>query len=103
MVDKVQWIWKNGKLIRWDDAHVHLMTHSLHYGVAALEGVRCYAQTGGGAAIFRLREHLDRLFHSSHLCLFDVPYSKEELTLACKELVAKNQLMDGCYLRPLVY
>src|SRR5688572_7995182 len=99
MVDKVQWIWLNGKFVRWEDANVHLMTHSLHYGFAAFEGIRCYPTTGGGAAIFRLKEHLDRLFNSSHICMFDVPYSRQELGEACRELVKKNGLTDGCYLR----
>src|SRR3954466_15209193 len=103
MVDKLQWIWNDGKLVPWDEANVHILTHSLHYGFAAFEGIRCYGQTGGGAAIFRLDEHLTRLFKSAHICMFDVPYSKEQLAQACRELVKKNGLTDGCYLRPLIY
>jgi branched-chain amino acid aminotransferase len=103
MVDKVQWIWLDGKMVRWEDANVHLMTHSLHYGFAAFEGIRCYQQANGGAAIFRLHEHLNRLYNTSHMMLFEVPFKEEELASACRELVKKNNLLDGCYLRPLVF
>jgi branched-chain amino acid aminotransferase len=103
MVDKVPFIWHDGKLISWENATVHLMTHSLHYGYAAFEGIRCYAQTAGGAAIFRLQEHLTRLYHTAQICMLDVPFQKEELAQACREVVRSNGLLDGCYLRPLVY
>lgn len=103
MVDKLEWIWRNGELVKWDDARIHLMTHSLHYGYAAFEGVRCYPQTAGGAAIFRLNEHLTRLYHTAHICMLDVPFPQQVLVEACKELVNKNGLLDGCYLRPLVF
>ncbi len=103
MVEKVDWIWRDGELLPWSEGTVHLMTHSLHYGYAVFEGLRCYGQTAGGGAIFRLHEHVRRLFDSSHICMLDVPFSKEEVAEACRLVVRKNHLVDGCYIRPLVY
>jgi branched-chain amino acid aminotransferase len=103
MIDKVDWVWMNGKLVRWDDANVHVLTHSLHYGYAAFEGIRAYQQAAGGAAIFRLGDHLKRLYNSAHIIMLDIPYKKEELAAACREVVKKNNLGSGCYIRPLVY
>lgn len=102
-MEKAKWIWHDGKLIPWEDAHVHLMTHSLHYGYAAFEGIRCYAQKSGGAAIFRLDDHLKRLYHTAHIADFEIPYSLEELHEASRALVRENNLMSGCYLRPLAF
>lgn len=100
---KVDYIWRDGEIVPWDEGNVHLMTHSLHYGLAAFEGIRCYAQIDGGAGIFRLVEHLDRLYNTAHICLMQIPFKREQLVEGCRELVKKNGLMDGCYLRPLVY
>ena len=100
---KVDYIWRDGEIVPWDQGDVHLMTHSLHYGLAAFEGIRCYAQTDGGAGIFRLVEHLDRLYNTAHICLMQIPFKREQLVEGCRELVKKNGLMEGCYLRPLVY
>ncbi|MBI3179644.1 MAG: branched-chain amino acid transaminase [Deltaproteobacteria bacterium] len=102
-MQKLKWIWHDGEMLPWDQARVHILTHSLHYGFAAFEGMRCYAQNKGGAAVFRLREHIDRLFNTAHVCLLQVPCSREVLTEACQEIVRKNDLTDGCYIRPLVY
>jgi branched-chain amino acid aminotransferase len=100
---KADWVWRDGTMVPFKDANVHVLTHSLHYGLAAFEGIRCYEQDAGGAAIFRLDEHLVRLFNSAHICLMKVPFTREQISRACVDLVKKNGFMDGCYLRPLVY
>lgn len=91
----------NGKLVAWENATVHIMTHTLHYGLGAFEGIRCY-KTPKGPAIFRLDEHVRRLFHSAHIFLMEIPYSEEEIRQAIIETVRANKL-EECYLRPLVY
>lgn len=103
MVAKVDWIWFDGKMVPWDDCNVHVLTHSLHYGFAVFEGIRCYKQAGGGLAIFRLQDHIDRLYNSAHILTLDIPIPKEEVVQACKDVVSKNDLPDGCYLRPIVF
>ncbi len=94
-------IWMNGAFVDWKDASVHILTHSLHYGLAAFEGIRCY-KGAKGSAIFRLREHIDRLFESAHIVQMDIPYSKKQLADAIVETVRLNRL-EACYIRPLVY
>src|SRR3954467_2516381 len=79
-IKKSELIWMDGKLVPWADAKVHVLTHSLHYGVAVFEGIRCYPQPNGSGAIFRLREHIKRLFESAHICMMQMPYSEKELT-----------------------
>ncbi|MFO0752955.1 MAG: branched-chain amino acid transaminase [Thermodesulfovibrionales bacterium] len=101
MINKTEKIWMNGKLIDWESATVHIMTHTLHYGLGAFEGIRCY-KTPKGPAIFRLDEHVRRLFHSAHIFLMEIPYSEEEIRKALVETVRANRL-EECYLRPLVY
>lgn len=103
MVAKVEWIWNDGEWSRWDDSTVHTLTHTLHYGLGVFEGIRCYAQTGGGAAVFRLREHIDRLYESAQICLMQIPFPRDELAQVCRELVQRNGLEEGCYLRPIAY
>lgn len=103
MVEKVDWIWFNGEMVPWDQAQVHVLTHSLHYGFGVFEGIRCYPQKDGGAAIFRLEEHIERLYNSAHICTLDIPIPQEQVIEACRQLVVKNNLTDGCYLRPLVF
>lgn len=102
MVAKTKSIWLDGKLIPWDDAKVHILTHTLHYGVGVFEGIRCYKHSDGRSAIFRLREHIDRLFESAHIVLMKIPYSRDEVMQACVELMRDNQMTEG-YLRPLVF
>ena len=102
MVEKVEKIWLNGSFVPWDEAKVHVLTHTLHYGLGVFEGIRCYRRSDGQSAIFRLPEHIDRLFDSAHISDMAIPYSREELTRACLELVRVNRL-DECYLRPLVF
>jgi branched-chain amino acid aminotransferase len=94
------WIWKDGHFIPWADATVHLLSHSMQFGSAAFEGVRCYS-TPRGPAIFRLEDHLLRLANSCKIYRMEHKYSVEDLVASCCELVERNQL-DACYLRPMV-
>lgn len=94
-------IWHNGKLIEWDDARIHVMSHVIHYASALFEGIRCYS-TPKGPAIFRLREHIQRLHDSCHIYRMDPPYSVDELIKACVEVVTVNNFKE-CYLRPVVF
>lgn len=95
-------IWMDGQLVDWNNATTHVLTHTLHYGTGAFEGVRAY-QTASGPAIFRLREHMERLLRSCKILMIEVPFTLEELIDACVEVVRVNELTNGCYLRPLVY
>jgi len=101
MADRDGKIWKDGKLVDWRDANLHMLTHSLHYGMAVFEGVRAY-KTIDGTAIFRLREHTQRLFNSAKIFQMAIPFDMETLIEAQKEVVRENQL-ESCYLRPLVW
>lgn len=91
----------DGKLVKWKEAMIHVLTHALHYGTAVFEGIRCY-DTPKGPAIFRLPEHLERLYSSAKIYLMDIPYSTRELSDAVVETVHANGLKE-CYVRPLVY
>jgi branched-chain amino acid aminotransferase len=95
-------IWLDGELVDWDQARIHVLTHSLHYGSGVFEGIRAYP-TGRGVAVFRLTDHINRLFNSAKVFMIDVPYSPAELVAACKQVVRVNGLDDGCYIRPIVY
>jgi branched-chain amino acid aminotransferase len=101
MIPKTEKIWMDGKFVDWDNATVHILTHTLHYGLGVFEGIRCY-ETKGGPAIFRLDEHIERLFKSAHIFLIDIPYSKREIKDAIIKLVRVNKIKE-CYIRPLVY
>jgi branched-chain amino acid aminotransferase len=94
-------IWMDGSFVDWADAKVHVLTHSLHYGLAAFEGLRCY-KGKSGSAIFKLQEHVDRLFDSAHIGMMTIPYEKKQVAEAIVETVRINKL-DACYIRPLVY
>ncbi len=94
------WIWHDGEFIAWQDATVHVLSHSMQFGSSAFEGIRCY-ETARGPAIFRLEDHLQRLINSCRIYRMDVPYGVDELVAACCELVEKNAL-SSCYLRPMV-
>jgi branched-chain amino acid aminotransferase len=98
---KSEKIWMDGTLVDWDDANVHILTHSLHYGLGVFEGIRTY-ETSQGPAVFRLTDHIHRLFDSARIFLLDIPYSVDELVEATKETVRVNNL-SSCYVRPLVY
>ena len=94
-------IWYDGRLVDWRDATTHVLTHSLHYGLAVFEGVRAYS-TPAGPAIFRLKEHTDRLFNSAKIFMMQIPFSREQIFEAQREVVRLNKL-DSCYLRPLAF
>jgi len=101
MIPKTEKIWMDGKFVDWDKATVHVLTHSLHYGLGVFEGIRCY-ETQRGPAIFRLDEHIDRLFSSAHIFLIDIPFTKKEIRDAIIGTVKVNKIRE-CYIRPLVY
>jgi branched-chain amino acid aminotransferase len=101
MSDRDGWIWYDGKLVPWRSATTHVLTHSLHYGLAVFEGLRAY-KTVKGTAIFRLAEHTERLFNSAHIYMMKIPYSPEKIIEAHKEVVRANKL-DECYLRPIAF
>jgi branched-chain amino acid aminotransferase len=101
MIEKTDLIWMDGKLIPWEEAKVHVLTHTLHYGLGAFEGIRCY-ETVDGPAVFKLKEHIERLFKSSKIFLLDISYSPEEIESAVIETIRANKLKE-CYIRPLVY
>lgn len=94
-------VWRNGKLIDWNDARVHVMTHALHYGSSVFEGIRAY-ETNGGTAVFRLTEHMQRLINSAKIYRMDFNFSREELCNAAVELVGDSGL-EACYIRPIVF
>ena len=101
MSDRDGFIWYDGKLVPWRDANTHVLTHSLHYGLAVFEGLRAY-NTVNGTAIFRLKEHTDRLFNSAHIYRMAIPYDKATLIEAQKEVVRANQL-ESAYVRPIAF
>jgi branched-chain amino acid aminotransferase len=101
MADRDGHIWFDGKLVDWRDAKIHVLTHSLHYGMGVFEGVRAY-KTTSGTAIFRLAEHTRRLLNSAHIFQMKLPYTAEQLMAAQKEVVRANAL-ESCYLRPIAW
>lgn len=102
MVDKVKSIWMEGELVDWDDAKLHILTHTMHYGLGAFEGVRAYKRSDGSTTIFRLREHINRLFDSCKLMLIEPRFTREQLIAASSALLEDNR-MDEAYLRPIVW
>ena len=96
------YIWFNGKLVPWEKATVHVLTHALHYGSSVFEGIRAYA-TPQGVAIFRLRDHTRRLFDSAKIYRIQIPFQPEQIDAACREAIAANQLSKGAYLRPIAF
>ena len=103
MVEKVAKIWMDGEIVAWDDAKVHVLTHSLHYGLGAFEGIRAYRRADGTTTVFRLREHIDRLLDSCKLCYIKPRYSTRRARHgAAVELLRVNK-MDEAYIRPMVY
>ncbi|RUM73278.1 MAG: branched chain amino acid aminotransferase [Sulfurovum sp.] len=102
-MNKAKYIWMDGELTPWDDATVHVLTHTLHYGNGAIEGTKAYKTVDGRCAIFKLKEHTQRLLNSAKMTLMDVPYTLEELNKAQIELLQANELFGGAYIRPLVY
>ncbi|MFT3774749.1 MAG: branched-chain amino acid transaminase [Minicystis sp.] len=102
MVDKVKSIWMEGEFVDWDDAKLHLLTHTMHYGLGAFEGIRAYKRADGSTTIFRLHEHINRLFDSCKLMLIEPRFNREQVTAACGALLKENR-MDEAYLRPIVW
>jgi branched-chain amino acid aminotransferase len=92
----------DGELVDWGDAQVHVLTHTMHYGSGVFEGIRAYP-TAQGVAVFRLRDHIHRLFGSAKVFMIDIPFTEDQLVEATREVVRVNELHDGCYLRPLVF
>jgi branched-chain amino acid aminotransferase len=101
-IKKLDTIWIDGSLVPWDQATDHLLAHTMHYGVGAFEGIRAYQRADGRSAIFRLREHVERLLDSCMICTIDCPYTRDQLMAACAEVVRGNRI-PACYLRPLIY
>jgi branched-chain amino acid aminotransferase len=101
-IPATQFIWFNGKLVHWEKATVHVLTHALHYGSSVFEGVRAY-ETPKGVAIFRLRDHTRRLFDSAKIYRIPLSYSVEQMNEACRQVIAANDLKRGAYIRPVVF
>ncbi len=101
-MQKTKYIWLDGKLLPWDEAQVHILTHSLHYGLGVFEGIRCYETVDGRTAVFRLKEHIDRLFQSAHIMQLQIPYTKQEIIDETLKLLEAIELKSG-YLRHLVF
>ena len=102
MDSKTDKIWLDGKFVDWDKAQIHILTHTLHYGWGVFEGIRCYHCHDGSSAIFRLKEHVDRLFGSAHIVSIKIPFTKEEISSAILETFRINKLKEG-YIRPIVF
>ncbi len=101
MLQATEKIWVDGAFVPWNDAKVHVLTHTLHYGTGVFEGIRCY-KTDGGPAVFRLKEHVDRFFGSMHILQMDCPFSPEQVAGAILETIRVNRI-DACYIRPLAF
>jgi branched-chain amino acid aminotransferase len=102
MVDKLKKIWLEGELVNWDDAKIHVLTHTMHYGLGAFEGIRAYKRADGSTTIFRLKEHIERLFDSCKLIVTEPRFTKEQIQDACSQVLVANGMDEG-YIRPLVY
>src|SRR5919202_2470053 len=100
-IQKVDKIWMDGRLVNWDDATIHILTHTLHYGSGVFEGIRAYSTTEG-PAVFRLTDHIRRLLQSAKMLMIESPFSVEQLVEATKETVRVNNV-ESCYIRPLIY
>jgi branched-chain amino acid aminotransferase len=95
-------IWLDGRMVAWDEARVHVLTHTLHYGLGVFEGIRCYRTGDGRSAVFRLPEHIRRLFESAHINLMAIPYERDVVTQAVLDSLRANGLAEG-YIRPLAF
>lgn len=100
-MDEAKLIWMDGRFVNWKDATTHVLTHALHYGSGVFEGIKCY-KTDKGPAIFRLNDHIDRLYKSASVFAMEIPYTKDEFIAATIELIKKNEL-DACYIRPILF
>jgi len=102
MVAKAKFIWFDGKMVPWDQAQVHVLTHTLHYGLGVFEGIRAYQCVDGRTAIFRLKEHVRRLFDSAHVMLINIPFTQDDIIAACCDILRVNDQKEA-YIRPLVF
>ena len=102
LADRDGVIWLDSEMVPWREARIHVLTHTLHYGLGVFEGVRAYRTENDGTCIFRLKEHTDRLFRSAHILAMDMPFSKDELNQAHRDVVRENGLEEG-YLRPMCF
>jgi branched-chain amino acid aminotransferase len=102
MVDKLQKIWLDGEMVDWDAANVHILTHTFHYGLGVFEGIRSYRRADGGSYIFRLREHIDRLFDGCKMAFMQPRFTREQVMQACVDVLRANRLEEG-YLRPIIF
>ena len=102
LADRDGFIWLDGEMVPWREAKVHVLTHTLHYGLGVFEGVRAYNTQGHGACIFRMKEHTDRLFRSAHILRMEMPFDKDTINQAQKDVVRENGLEEG-YLRPMCF
>jgi len=102
MVQKVAKIWMDGKLVNWEDANVHVLTHTLHYGVGVFEGIRCYRCEDGSSAVFRLDEHVRRLFDSAHIMGMAIPFSRDDIKKGIIDTLKINDLKEA-YIRPIAF
>ncbi len=102
---KADKVWMDGKLIAWNEANVHVMTHALHYGLGVFEGIRAYRAANGKLAIFKLREHIRRFLDSAHIILLKIPYTEDQLMQACVDVLATQEKLfpNGAYLRPVAF
>ncbi|NNN20048.1 MAG: branched-chain amino acid transaminase [Acidimicrobiaceae bacterium] len=100
-ITETEKIWMDGELVPWKEAKIHVLTHGLHYGSGVFEGIRAY-ESDGGPAIFRLDDHIKRLFNSAKIFMIDIPFTQSEIIEASKSVVRENNL-DSCYMRPIVY
>ncbi|TAN63051.1 branched-chain amino acid transaminase, partial [bacterium] len=101
-MEKEKKIWLDGKLVDWESANVHVMTHALHYGLGVFEGIRCYKTEDNKSAVFRLKEHTKRLFESAHIALLKIPYTEDEINSAIIKTLEANGLKEG-YIRPIAF
>ncbi len=100
-MEEVEWIWLNGEFVKWPEAKVHVLSHALHYGSGVFEGIRCY-ETEKGPAVFRLKDHMKRLFYSAEVFGLKIPFKRQELYDVTLKLISKNELKE-CYIRPIAY
>lgn len=101
-MERVDKIWLDGRFVGWDEANIHILTHTLHYGLGVFEGIRCYRNEEGTSFVFRLKEHVDRLFDSARIVQLEVPFSRDEIGKAIIETIRVNNLKE-CYIRPIVF
>lgn len=101
-INKCDWIWQNGAMIAWEEAQVHVLTHALHYGSSVFEGIRVY-NTPDGLKVFRLNAHTARMFESAKIHRIPMPYTASQINAACSNVVLRNNLVNGAYIRPIAF